>query len=144
MTEIEAAKKLLERAIKTGDQELINIASDLLAMYDDSTEKPKRGRKKKVNLVAPPIEPKASAVIAKSGAVRWTGNQWTDTGELGELGNEAKKTPKIKLQPRNREKFKKVPVTCTSCNKNMEVNPAYITSKDSYKCDRCLSKAVGR
>lgn len=143
MTEIEAAKKLLERAIKTGDQELINIANDLLAKYDD-IEKPKRGRKKKVNLVAPPIESKASVVLAKSGAVRWTGNQWTDTGELGELGNEAKKTPKIKLQPRNREKFKKVSVTCTSCNKNMEVNPAYITSKDSYKCDRCLSKAVGR
>lgn len=143
MTEIEAAKKLLERAVKTGDQELIKIASDLLAKYDQpSVEEPKkRGRKKKVEVA---VEQAPVNIIPRAGAVKWTGNTWKDTGELGELGAEAKKTPKIIRTPRDREKFRKVSVACTVCHKTLEVSPAYVTSVDSFKCDRCLSRIVGR
>lgn len=146
MTEIEAAKKLLERALKTGDQELIKIATDLLSKYDqEPTQEPKkRGRKKKVIEETTNYVSNVNNISSKAGAVKWTGNTWRDTGELGELGAEAKKTPKIIRTPRDREKFKKVSVTCTACNKTLEVSPAYVTSVDSFKCDRCLSRMVGR
>lgn len=146
MNEIEAAKKLLERALKTGDVELIQIANDLLSKYDEpkAEEPKKRGRKKKVVSSDSEYVANASAVITKSASVRWTGNKWKDTGELGELGKEAKSTPKIALQPRDRERFKKVSMTCTVCNKSVKENPAYITSTEFYKCEKCMSRMIGR
>lgn len=145
MNEIEAAKKLLEKALKTGDSELIQIANDLLSKYDEpKVEEPKkRGRKKKVVPVDSNITD-TNIILSKSGSVRWTGNKWKDTGELGELGKEAKSTPKIALQPRDREKFKKVSITCTVCNKSVKENPAYITSTEFYKCEKCMSRMIGR
>lgn len=33
-------------------------------------------------------------------------------------------------------------VTCSSCSKTMQVNPALVSDRSSYTCDRCISKRV--
>ncbi len=148
--EIETAKALLKKAIRLKDQELINLANELLGEHEETTveiePQPKKrpGRKKKEPAIVQNNEPakviNKKAQVGSKTTVQWTGNTWVDTGELGELGAEAKKTPKIKPAQR-RPPAQKINIKCSMCGKDNLINPIYKT--EFYKCDDCLRKLTG-
>lgn len=146
--EIEVAKKLLKQALALNDQELIDLANEILEKVNTTAEpiaKKKAGRpSKKKQEINPPSPPKKIVAekiqIGSKSTVQWQGNTWVDTGELGELGAEAKTTPKIKPAQR-RGPVQKINVTCSMCNKNVKILPVHKT--EFFKCDDCLRKLTG-
>jgi hypothetical protein len=139
----EIAKELLRKAILLNDEELMAMANSLLVEPVVEAKPAKRGRKKKVQDTPAVVQQEyVSNVSSKSGPVKWTGNKWIDTGELGELGNEAKKTPKIALTPRNRPKYQKINVICSVCNNSVKTDPIHNT--EFFKCDKCMRRMLGK
>jgi hypothetical protein len=140
----EIAKELLRKGLLLNDPELVAMANQLLGEPEaiETKQPAKKGRRKKTEQVETQTVTITNNISQKSGPVKWGGNTWKDTGELGELGAEAQTTPKIALTPRNRPKYQKIEVICSVCNNKVKTDPIHNT--EFFKCDRCMRRMLGK
>lgn len=143
--ELESAKKLLKKAILLQDQELIDMANQVM----DSI------------LANVPQEPVASVAQTSTSTTQKNDFIFTrakdddnHTNRGGIPVNEVKNrvntfsddgveskditTPDIKPTERRRPAFKMVQQTCQKCGQTKETHPTH--KRDYYICDRCIPK----
>jgi len=144
--DIQAAKKLLKKAIEIGDEELIDMANQTLNNILEDTEQ----EKKQVKTAKPRAvdngefifkmenETKANTAITRNGtpvnAIQNRVNKFHDDG------TEARDvtTPEVALTERKRPPFKKIEQICQKCSSSVMINPAH--KRDYFICDRCIPK----
>ena len=145
--DIQAAKKLLKKAIEIGDEELIDMANQTLNnILGDTKQEEKKPVKaetpKKVDngefIFKMENETKANTAITRNGtpvnAIQNRVNKFHDDG------TEAKDitTPEVSLTERKRPPFKKIEQICQKCSSSVMINPAH--KRDYFICDRCIPK----
>ena len=144
--DIQAAKKLLKKAIEIGDEELIDMANQTLNNILEDTEQ----EKKQVKTAKPRAvdngefifkmenETKANTAITRNGtpvnAIQNRVNKFHDDG------TEARgvTTPEVALTERKRPPFKKIEQICQKCSSSVMINPAH--KRDYFICDKCIPK----
>lgn len=149
---LEIAKELLKKGIALNDQELIAMANSLLdqtALVDykaTTYEQQKKSVKKTGKTIKKPVDKKDSSDFTMNkektqtkkipvNKVKNRKNTFFDdkTEAIGD------KTPKIKLAPRDRPKYKPVYKQCANenCNNKVKVvaGDGLVTS---YLCDSCI------
>jgi len=144
--DIQAAKKLLKKAIEIGDEELIDMANQTLNNILEDTEQ----EKKQVKTAKPRAvdngefifkmenETKANTAITRNGtpvnAIQNRVNKFHDDG------TEARDvtTPEVALTERKRPPFKKIEQICQKCSSSVMINPAH--KRDYFICDKCIPK----
>lgn len=144
MSNIEYAKKLLKKAIEMQDDELIQLANDMMGLYTvpEEDKKHKResdGTKGKDENFIFTMQSKTENVQSNMGGVPV--NQIKDrTNQFYDDGIEAKDilTPDIKPTERKRPPFKMVEQKCEKCGKSVKTHPTH--KRDYFVCDKCLVK----
>lgn len=139
MANIEKIKELLKEAIKTNDDELIALATDLLkkkqeevkplqqqSSNDDFLSPIKTIKKEEINLNRSPVN------IGK----RF--NSFVD--DRTEAVGEEYQTPQVKLTERKRKPAERIDQTCVRCNRTYKVAPVH--KRDYFVCDKCLTSAA--
>lgn len=143
---VDKIKELLKEVIKTGDQELIELATELLKSssqnnqeaaivqststktsnnkYDDFTSAIKKGES-------------PTRAIPVNETKRF--NQFVD--DKTEAIGEEFKTPNVQLTERKREPIKKVEQSCKKCGKTTMVHPTH--KREWFYCEKCLG-SMGR
>ena len=133
MNRSEHVKNLLKKAIETNDEELIALASSLMADEDKPTPAQKVDNNSEFIFTMPKSqqENKRGTPVNE---VRQRVNIFQDDGV------EAKDitTPDIKPTERKRPKFQPIDQVCQKCNKIFKTHPAH--KRDFFVCDRCIGK----
>lgn len=128
----EAAKQLLKKALATGDQELINLANQLLG------EKPKKGR---------PAKSKVKPKKGKSGPAEFTGNTFNPEEYKNHFNEDTEWTKKIEaIRPytvsARREALDDIEIKCSRCSR-VEFLPgtfaSYFGETRYHICNKCGS-----
>lgn len=147
MKNIEAAKKLLVKAIEIDDQELIAIANELLEL---DTHEPKKkpaaeAEERKVSVSSKLKDHDTSDFIFTRSSKNKNSSSTTAVNQVknrvnlfSDDGTEAKDvvTPKVELTERRRPAFKMIKQTCSKCNEVFETHPTH--QREFYVCDRCI------
>ena len=133
-------KNLLKEAIKTGDEELIEMATALLEQNNTGAARKQPSRKKALtnnqnNDFTLEIKNKEN----KSVKATQRSNLFVDDGT--EFIGEEFKTPAVPLTERKREPTKTIDQKCRKCNNVVSVHPTH--KRDWFYCDKCLS-SIGR
>lgn len=146
MVNIDKIKELVKEAIKTNDDELISLATDLLKQrqQDDIEIKPKAKKQQKTQAKQETNDYLSPIKTMKQDQANLTRtpvntlkrfNTFVDDGTEA-IGDEYK-TPEIKLTERKREPPKMIEQVCTKCSKTCLVKPVH--KRDFYICDKCLN-----
>ena len=134
----DTAKALLEKGVATGDEELINLANELL----ESLSPPKQNKKSSPNedYNAPSKNENAQSDSQGRRAktepmdAKKRENEFVDDG----MEHKDEITPDYVPSPRARKSFKKAKVICTRCDKNFDVHPVH--KRENYICNSCVKK----
>lgn len=146
MVNIDKIKELVKEAIKTNDDELISLATDLLKQrQQDNTEiKPKVKKQQKTqakqetnDYLSPIKTMKQDQVNLTRTPVNTLKRFNTFVDDRTEAVGDEYKTPEIKLTERKREPPKMIEQVCTKCSKTCLVKPVH--KRDFYICDKCLN-----
>ena len=146
MKNVEAAKKLLLKAMEIGDEELITMANELLEMDKDKTEEKATATKEKTRLRPTTMNQAEDSefIFTRSKSVE-SSSRSTPVNEVKNRintftddGTEAKdvETPQVDLTERKRKPFKMIKQTCKKCNETFETHPTH--KREFYVCDRCI------
>lgn len=134
--DIEKAKKLLKRAIEIGDDDLIDMANELISKNETKNIKKEASAVNndfifKMNNDSDPSPVRKGTPVNE---VKNRVNKFLDDGV------EAKDitTPDIKPTERKRPAFKTIQQTCSRCNKTVDTHPTH--QRDYYICDKCLRR----
>ena len=148
---IQMAKNLLKKAIKTDDEELVILATDLLEnaesiidpvsvkdTHEDSKAPPKELSQARDRMVdADDFTMKQNKPESASTQVEVKHqrvNLFTDDGkEHKDVKNE---TPQIELTERKRKSTSKIQQVCKRCSTEVEVHPTH--KREFFVCDKCL------
>tara|TARA_Y100000310_G_scaffold74788_1_gene71039 strand:- start:4520 stop:4936 length:417 start_codon:yes stop_codon:yes gene_type:complete len=134
----DTAKALLEKGVATGDEELINLANELL----ESLTPPKPSKKSGLDedYIAPAKNENAQSDSQGRRAKTEPIDAKKRENEFVDDGTEHKDevTPDYIPSPRGRKAFEKVKVVCTRCNKNLDVHPVH--KRENYICSSCIKK----
>ena len=146
MKNVEAAKKLLLKAIELDDEELIAMANELLeAGTETKDETPPETKKPKASMSAKLKDNDTSDFIfTRSSDNKNTSNAVAVNEVKNRVnlftddGTEAKDvtTPKVELTERRRPPFKMIKQTCKKCSETFETHPTH--QREFYICDRCI------
>lgn len=146
MVNIDKIKELVKEAIKTNDDELISLATDLLKQrqQDDIKIKPKAKKQQKTqtkqetnDYLSPIKTMKQDQVNLTRTPVNTLKRFNTFVDDRTEAIGDEYKTPEIKLTERKREPPKMIEQVCTKCSKICLVKPVH--KRDFYICDKCLN-----
>lgn len=134
--DIEKVKKLLKKAIEIGDDDLIDMANELLGNTESVNNK-KQDTLSNNDFIFKRNNDKENNTVKRGTPVNEVKNR---VNKFADDGVEAKDiaTPDIKPTERKRPAFKMIQQTCTRCNKTVDTHPAH--QRDFYICDRCLKK----
>ena len=134
----DTAKALLKKGVAAGDEELINMANELLESLNPP--EPKNKPRLDEDYIAPSknenAQPDSQGRRAKTESIdtKKRENEFVDDGT--EHKNEI--TPDYVPSPRARKSFKKVKMICTRCDKSFDVHP--IHKRENYICNSCIKK----
>lgn len=83
------------------------------------------------------VKKEVPTAARKSGKNKFSPDDYKDyTNDLEKhINDNVARTPR-------RTPYTPLTVTCLSCSKTMQVNPALVSDRSSYTCDRCISKRV--
>lgn len=138
--DIEKAKKLLKLAIETGDDELIDMANELISKRP-TTQKSVNNKKDQTDVKNDFIfkmnNENEQSTVRRGTPVNEVRNR---VNKFIDDGIEAKdiETPDIRPTERKRPAFKMIQQTCSRCNKTVDTHPTH--QRDFYICDKCLKK----
>jgi len=142
MSIIDTAKELLKKGIALNDEELINMANDLLSSSPaPTTEVPAASsfQKEKTAVLAEQFEVKQKNAIDKRSSIPVTQGERKNTFVDDLTEHKDVLTPTSSpLTERKRAPVQDVEQTCESCNKTFMVSPAH--ARDFYTCDGCLAQ----
>jgi hypothetical protein len=151
MKNTEIVKQLLKKALATQDEELIELANKLLEepeAVEPVSKKTKKAPKKQVSstkdsgdfTMKRKVDGKVKVPVNK---IKNRKNIFFD--DKTEAMSKADQTPKIKLSPRDRPKYKPTYKKCSNenCNNKIKVI-AGDGSVTSYLCDSCILGRKGR
>lgn len=135
--DIEKAKKLLKRAIEIGDDDLIDMANELLGNTEVPIDKKTEPAANNNEFIFKRNNDVENSTVKRGTPVNQVKNR---INKFSDDGVEAKDimTPDIRPTERKRPAFKMIQQTCTRCNKTVDTHPAH--QRDFYICDRCLKK----
>lgn len=147
MVNIDKIKELVKEAIKTNDDELISLATDLLKQRQQNnteTEVNKKPKKQKSQTTKQTNDYVSSIKTIKQEQtnlnrmpVNTVKRFNTFVDDRTEAIGDEYKTPEIKLTERKREPPKMIEQVCTKCSKICLVKPVH--KRDFYICDKCLN-----
>lgn len=86
-------------------------------------------------------EPNGKSRIARSEPLDIADRENTFVDDGTEALEDTEVDKKLAVKPpveRTRRIFKKISVTCVSCNKNFEIHPTLV--RENYKCDNCITR----
>jgi hypothetical protein len=134
----DTAKALLEKGIATGDEELINLANELL----ESLNPPKQNKKSILDedYIAPSKNENAQhdsqGRRAKTEPIdsKKRENEFIDDG----MEHKDEITPDYVPSPRARKSFRTLKMICTRCDKGFDVHPVH--KRENYICNSCIKK----
>jgi hypothetical protein len=146
-------QEVLELAIATNNQELVNFVTSKMAESVEPEKKPRgRGRPKKIILPeTTTAAPKKNSRIVDVGQfktkgknkkqgratpVQWAGNTWEDDGVTEK--NELNITPSVTPVKRNREKYTKVDIICKDCKERVQIDQRH--ARENFVCDDCIDQ----
>ena len=134
----DTAKALLEKGVATGDEELINLANELL----ESLSPPKQNKKSSPNedYIAPSKNENAQSDSQGRRAKTEPMDAKKRENEFVDDGTEHKDevTPDYVPSPRGRKSFKEVKMICARCDKSFDVHPVH--KRENYICNSCVKK----
>lgn len=148
---VQMAKNLLKKAVKTNDDELIILATDLLENAESIID-PTPAEDTHEDSKVPPEEPnktrdrmldvddftmrqnKPEGASTQIEVKHQRVNLFTDDGkEHKDVKNE---TPQIELTERKRKSTSKIQQVCKRCSTEVEVHPTH--KREFFVCDKCL------
>jgi hypothetical protein len=141
MSIIDTAKALLKKGIAMGDQELINLANELLEPVSDSGLSQQEPKRSDENFIAPAKNEDSSSPStgrrAKSEPIsKNRTNKFVDGGiDCKSVEDE---TPEYVPTIRERKAFKTTVMKCARCDKNFDVHPVH--ARENYICNSCVRK----
>jgi hypothetical protein len=134
----DTAKALLEKGVAAGDEELINMANELLESLNPP--EPKNKPSLDEDYIAPSknenAQPDSQGRRAKTEPIgsKKRENEFVDDG----TEHKDEITPDYVPSPRARKSFKKVTMICTRCDKSFNVHPVH--KRENYICNSCIKK----
>ena len=149
MANLEYAIRLMTMAIEKGDQNLIEMAQELIDSLESKQDTQETSPPK-----PEPVVKRESTVDNNVGdfifqmkneqdAEKQNGapvnlvknrvNKFVDDGEDRDIA-----TPDIKLTERKRRPFQKVQQMCSRCGSKVEVHPSH--KREFFVCDRCIKR----
>jgi len=147
---IQMAKNLLKKAIKTDDEELVILATDLLEnaesiidpipvedTHEDSKAPPKelsQARDRMVDADDFTMQQNKPEGASTQVEVKQRINLFTDDGK--EHKDSQNETPQVEPTERKRKATSKIQQVCGRCSAKVEVHPTH--KREFFVCDKCL------
>ena len=130
----EQMKELLKEIMKTGDSELISMATEMLKS-PPKQEQPKQKLHTNEELdfsMKPDKEQEeiSGTPVNKTKRVNTFVDDGTEASDIV--------TPSFKPTERKRPAYKPIDQLCTRCNKIFKINPTH--KREFYTCDKCLGR----
>ena len=139
MTIEQKAKNLLKKGIETGDEELINLANELLdALPSNPDTPPSKPKAITDESFIAPTKGKASghSRVARTEKIDMSGKENTFVDDKSEHSDV--ETPDFTPSPRRRKPFSTAKAQCTRCKKEFSIHPVH--KRENYICNSCIKR----
>jgi len=139
MTIEQTAKNLLKKGIETGDEELINLANELLdALPSNPDTPPSKPKAITDESFIAPTKGKTSgnSRVARTEKIDISGKENTFVDDKSEHADV--ETPDYTPSPRRRKPFATTKAQCTRCKKEFNIHPLH--KRENYICSSCIKR----
>ncbi len=157
MSIAETAKELLQKGIELGDEELINMANNLLKSTQEQSSTKEEAAKQIQDDIAKksveniPEDSREDCVVSikrgeqssNSGKKRARTEKIDITKRSNSFNDDGSEhadvtTPSFQPSPRKRKAFNNIDVVCTRCSKKLTVHP--IHKRENFICNSCIKR----
>jgi len=142
------SKELIQEMLDSA-RDLIQAARDVASgLGVECVDEPKAKKEEVTQEKTPPkiqsFENEFQVKPVESKKPVWSGNKFEDMGDIEIEKPEGYDKIKDDIKPtkRNRRAYSTIDIECTSCHKQVSINPIF--KKDIFVCDRCVSKRYGK
>lgn len=140
MVNLDKIKELVKEAIKTNDDELISLATDLLKKKQEETKPIQQQQQSNDEFLSPIKTLKKQEVNMNRSPVNMGKRFNSFVDDRTEAVGEEYQTPQVKLTERKRKPAERIDQTCVRCNRTYKVAPVH--KRDYFICDKCLTSAA--